>query len=219
MAAVEMSRQLQMNHRHKYDLLDMMCAAADTLIWAHFNECWQNPKSIWWFFAHLCGSKMLNRIQSRECISTNQYWFARVPATAAPPPIVIFSLKYHIKFSCLHFKQPHCYGAAAAVAATVECYSRRNACLNDALALVIMWKQLQKNHQMFFAQAQRYHKRCIYCNSKWLFPHTPFAPLLCTHNVSLYARVHNPISSYSNMSRSIYEPWIHITILLSRSTI
>lgn len=37
MPVVEMSRQLQMNHRHKYDLSKMMCAA-NTLIWAHnFN--------------------------------------------------------------------------------------------------------------------------------------------------------------------------------------
>lgn len=42
-------------------------------------------------------------------------------------------------------------------------------------SLVIMWKQLQKSHQMFLPKRrERYHKRCIYCNSKWLFFTLPF---------------------------------------------
>lgn len=60
MPVVEMSRQLQMNHRHKYDLSDMMCAA-NTLIWAHFNKCWAKSEIHLMVFRSLCSSKIWNR--------------------------------------------------------------------------------------------------------------------------------------------------------------
>lgn len=151
----------------------------------------------------------------------NKSVLIRVPAS--PAPTVIFSLKYHIKFSYLHFKRLHCYRAATAdAAATVGFYSRQNACLNDALALVIMWKQLQKSHQMFLPKRTDIINGAYIAIQNGFFPALPFTPRCsCSFTMSLRCSLGSArsVSSYSNMSRSIYGPWIHITILLSRSTI
>lgn len=56
-------------------------------------------------------------------------------------------------------------------------------------------KAITEKPSNVFARAERYHKRCIYCNSKWLFSHSPF---------TVVQFLWPTISSYSNMSRSVF---------------
>lgn len=161
----------------------------NTLIWAHFT----NMKSIWCLYSLLKShtavrmpcSNVFHQINIDSC-----------PSHQKRPLLLIFSSKRHIK---LIFASIHSYRQATATEIRIS----RNAYLNDALVCNIMWKQLQKNHQMFCPSRDIINGAYILQFQMGLF----------------FSRLVWMLSSYSHMSRSIYEPWIRITILLSRSTI
>lgn len=116
----------------------------------HFN----GMKSIWWFFDH--SMMQTENIQCREWVSW--YWF--VQKQQQQQQSWWYFHRNTTSNSRICISNGHCYRAAAIDATDddgASCWiscSRRNACLNDALALNIMWKQLQKNHQMFLCPSR-----------------------------------------------------------------